>query len=201
MGWNPRFHAQPPRVLLAELILFAASVYIYWTQVAVKGMCIAPLLLIFTVYLEWPPPGLGIGQPAGPLPNLKFLKLRCHEKLADAPPPLGPGGEVLPGHAYVFVFWSYTKSCLKTVPRIQHLSARTRKVPKVHLTFICRDDPDQLDAWVARSKGLNTPVAHDAEAEAFKNYVRASTRARARAARTVARRAVASPAPRPLPRR
>lgn len=170
---NPRFHHQKRMHLAAEAVCLASSAYLFFEkkEEGLAPLAVTPLLMILIIYLENPPPGLGTGQPAEPLPGLKFLKLRCPEKQAGPPVQLGPGGALLPGHAYIFVFWRHTKSCIKTIPRVQTIANRVRAVPKVHVALICRDDFDGLDSWVGRSRGLTAPVAHDTEAKAHANYM------------------------------
>ncbi len=163
-------------VLFAEALCAFAAFYLLfgppiYSDTSLRPLACIPFLFGMLLYIEYPPPGKGVGKEAAALPDMRPVPV----SRADAQLPLGDGGSLLPGHGYVLIFYRNTAGCAKTLGRIEGLNKRARALAgsKVHVAIVSRDPFDELSRFARSCKDrLTTALVCDKEGGAFENYVR-----------------------------
>jgi len=156
----------PPERLIVRLIQLACLVAA--AEVALRetppfglrhGHAGLPILLLFYVWHEYPPPGRGVGKPAAALPKLQCL-------MGKPPPPLQPG------HVHVLVFWRQSSACKKCLPQIEKMHRVCESIGKVHFLFICVGERAALQAFAKQWTGhITVPMLHDESEAAWDKYM------------------------------
>ena len=133
--------------------------------------CIFPLFAAVYVRLEFPFTGLGVGELAEPMPGLTFVSSG-----PETSSRLGADGSLLPGSAYVIIFWRRDMGCLKVLPRIQQLWDACKHAKKLQFFVVSRDKLEDLQQFVLVSTKVKVPIACDTDGAASRRCVRAPER-------------------------
>jgi hypothetical protein len=137
-----------------------------------RGLAIVPLLIALLVFIENPAPGEGVGKAAAPLPGLNFIGT----KKDIAPTPLGDGGALLIGHAYIIVFFNTRRACLRAAVKADKVARMLKAAGCAdwfHTLLVSRDDAEALEHASNHWRDRATPLAHDASEAASANYISA----------------------------
>ena len=126
-----------------------------------------PCLLAIWTLMQYPPPGRGIGKRAGPLPGLTAVGVpKVQQKGASkkalpadgavAPDalaagltvPLGEGGTLLSGHAYVIVYFNTSPGCSKVIHRVEKLNRLMRSCAEwLHVLMVSHEALPRLESY------------------------------------------------------
>lgn len=188
---------------VAGLITFIYMLFFGDDDVMMAASCF-PLFAVLLIHLQFPAPGNGVGKQAGALPGLKFFFGTAKVKRKRAPrstppadatsvatkaepiadkemlPPLGKGGELLPNHAYVVVFFSMTRGSVNALPKVDKLALQLAAAAKswFHVVLVTNvhasSTPEQIE-WFAINKRMEglAPVALDLSGEAYEQWMSA----------------------------
>ena len=174
---------RPSRVVVWSCV--ALSLYLFFfappnPELNPRLLAIGPLLFSIYVLAEYPGPGDGVGKQAAALGGLKYVekadKHAKKPKAALAPPPLGEGGALLSGHAYLIVFFNTRRATLKAAVRADAIARRVRAAGAsdwFHAVLISRDDVDELEAAAQHWPNRAVPIAQDATQAVSASYITA----------------------------
>lgn len=166
------FTLRPGLVLL--LLCAAASLWMFFIDphyevasgVTLRVLSGVPFLMGVWILVEFPPPGRGTGKQAGTLPDLKSVGT------GHPLPPLGKGGALLEGHAYVIVFFNTTPRCVHALQRVDKIvKATSSSASWLHVVLVSHDALPKLENLAKRWPKRQAPMAHDAAGTATTNYV------------------------------
>ena len=104
-----------------------------------------PLLVAAAIYMEYPPPGKGVGCRADSLPGLKFIS--NESAITHASVGLGADGTLQAGHAYAFIFIRPDSGCHKSLPRIETIWQRCQQQKKCHIILLSTATPEELEKY------------------------------------------------------
>ena len=166
-----------PAVLAASASIALAIYVLLYAPEDLRGTAGIPLLLAIWIFIQYPPPGDGVGQKAGALPGLKFLgtdkKTPLGEATGKKTVPLDAANMPLAGHAYLIVFFSSRRAVLKALRT--RCDGMVRVLPTeewFHAVYVSREDDLEALANVAKY-WPNRPaaLAHDQSELASANYI------------------------------
>ena len=159
-----------------------------------------PLFVMLSVFLSNPPAGRGVGKEGAALgSDLRFIRGNAKPKKRRAPAapaaapatttgsagagkpamaPLGEGGALLRGHAYVIVFFTMSHGSIQALPKIDKLAAHLAAAARewFHVILITNathnSSAEDIERWASgfRTPDL-TPIAFDASGDAYARYM------------------------------
>lgn len=164
--------------LVAQILCAAAFVCMMipnveiFETITLRMFSVIPLLVGMYLFVEYPPPGNGVGKTAEALPGLQAVMSDKAETVTL--PKLGQGGALLKGHCYLIVFFNLSGACIKALPKAEAIAKRLVQAAAAewfHVLLISRDDVEDIKGIARFLKNRVTPIAHDSTGEASLNYL------------------------------